>query len=113
MCNKSDPDSSPRRLSSKEYYSKDIANECIWIQAAPVDLPNAIRHYLKVKDANPLTTSALIMVPHSKGAKMAWTPALKGMKLIRQYSNQAQIFSNIHTGAAYMLCRQSRGHLVG
>ena len=100
VCNESDPDSSPCRLTPQEFYSRELANECLWIQAKPVDLPNAIRHYLKVKNANPTTTSALIMVPHSKGAKEAWTPALKGMLLVRQYSNQAQIFRNIHTGAA-------------
>ena len=87
-----DPLSTPRTCTGADYFSTRLGRECTWIEPPTGDLRDALVRYVQAKNRAPLTTSAYVVTPASKGRKEAWTPALRGMILVRRFSNTDRVF---------------------
>ena len=92
MCNIPAATTRPRLLPSSKYYDTDLGGECVWIHPPKDQLRDALVHYIRCKDKKPLTTSAFVVTPASDGTQEAWTSALKGMVLLRQFSKSDKVY---------------------
>ena len=82
----------PRTCTSEDYFQAKLGRECVWIEPPKGELRDALVRYVRAKDRAPLTTCAYVVTPASRGAKEAWTPALKGMVLVKQFSSTDKVF---------------------
>ena len=73
----------------------------VWIHTTPELTRDALLHYRREKQKDPTRTSALILVPASKGIKRDWTPLLKGMDLLKEYSGKDRLYRKASDGAVY------------
>ena len=78
-----------------------VAGHQVWIHPPPELARDAILHYKREKLKDPSRTSALILLPASKGVKRDWTPLLKGMDLHKEYSGKDRLYRKVLDGAVY------------
>ena len=77
------------------------AGHFVWIHTSPEQTRDALLHYRREKQKDPSKTSALILVPASKGIKRDWTPLLKGMDLCKEYTGKDRLYRRIQDGTVY------------
>ena len=73
----------------------------ILMHPSPGMARRAILHYLNQKKADPGHTSAVIILPAEGGQYKEWTPLIKGMELLKQYSGRDRIFRRNPDGEIY------------
>lgn len=75
---------------ANSFLHSNVVKQHVCLNAPFAKLEPFFKHYLKCKAASPFTTSACVVVPSWQGK---WCQLLSGMKLLRQYSKGANIFS--------------------
>ena len=83
---------------SNSFLDRDVSGQQVWMNPPFKHITAFIKHYLRCKSKAPTTTSACIVLPAYPGAnspnkQQPWTPYLKHMVLLRQYSAGAKLFS--------------------
>ena len=84
--------STPRTCTGEDYADIKLSKECVWLEPMSADMKDALVRYVRAKDKAPLSTSAYVVTPASKGSRRSWTACLKGMVLVRQFSNTDRVF---------------------
>ena len=74
------------------FYNVSAVNHHVVLHPPEQEIRKSILYYLQEKAKSPMTTSAILVLPTSRGIKKPWTPLLQGMELLKQYSNSDRIF---------------------
>jgi hypothetical protein len=97
FCNANFMSRCPRAMKGDEFLTAEVQGNRIWLHPPKGLERTAIEHYLTCKQKDPTKTSAYIIVPQSQtqNANQSWTPLLKGMVLLKQYTKDDKIFTPI------------------
>ena len=93
FCNKQFTKRCQMTMSGKEFIESEVGGNHIWLHPPYGQEKEAIEHYLRCKSKDATKTSAVIVVPSSQlGRQMPWTTLLKGMVLVKQFTQSDKIF---------------------
>ena len=97
-CNNETATSCPIKCHQDSFLGVTAVGHHVILHPPPGSAREAIQHYLAEKDKSPKTTSGILILPSSRGRKQPWTPFLKGMELLKQYTSQDRIFRKVEDG---------------
>ncbi len=76
---------------TQDFFKTKLAGHTLWLNPPFDDIHNFLRHYLKEKNDNPTTTSAMIVLPRWTSAP--WWHLTKGMQQVAEYKRGEHLFT--------------------